>query len=415
MSVDHKPGRKAESRRILRSGGYLDETDPRNPRVVCDTLKMSIATSRALGDFDFKSNPSRLPEEQMVSPVPELYTRRRDPQDEFLILATDGVWDVMDNPGIVSFLQIQAACLARGDEIYGETGDTGETDSELLARSVLKRCLDLGSRDNMTIVLADLRRRRRRARPKVSPPKLSPTIGEGRGGVEDRGGVAAAAIGAPLLGNRGGTEAVPTVAAAAVPAAVVGASTATAVATAAAAVAPAAAATTTAGAGDKGDFGPSMRVSGGDSSVGGSAVSVSTGGGDPAVHGSVAAAAAEAGVGTREALRQNAGGDGVGAGDGSFLAGHVGDGRDGSSRTRPGQSAGVSGLTAGGGGANNTSKIAVEPGGVAVSGVVGVSGKTSTGGAAAVVEGDGVGEALTVREAGGLLRPPEAVDGNQER
>ncbi|CAN0349635.1 unnamed protein product, partial [Ectocarpus sp. 8 AP-2014] len=77
MSVDHKPGRKAESRRILRSGGYLDETDPRNPRVVCDTLKMSIATSRALGDFDFKSNPSRLPEEQMVSPVPELYTRRR--------------------------------------------------------------------------------------------------------------------------------------------------------------------------------------------------------------------------------------------------------------------------------------------------------------------------------------------------
>lgn len=40
MSVDHKPGRKAESRRILRSGGYLDETDPHNPRVVCDTLKV---------------------------------------------------------------------------------------------------------------------------------------------------------------------------------------------------------------------------------------------------------------------------------------------------------------------------------------------------------------------------------------
>ncbi|CAN0378250.1 unnamed protein product, partial [Ectocarpus sp. 12 AP-2014] len=287
MSVDHKPGRKAESRRILRSGGYLDETDPRNPRVVCDTLKMSIATSRALGDFDFKSNPSRLPEEQMVSPVPELYTRRRDPHDEFLILATDGVWDVMDNPGIVSFLEIQAACLARGEEIYGETGDTGETDSELLARSVLKRCLDLGSRDNMTIVLADLRRRRRRARPKVSPPKLSPTTGGGCGGDEDRGGVAAV-IGAPRVGNRGGAEAAPTVAAAA---------------------------TATAGAGDTRDLDSSMRVGGGDSSVGGSAVSVSTGGGDPAVHGSVAAAAAEAGVDTRGALRQDGGCDGVGSSD----------------------------------------------------------------------------------------------------
>lgn len=40
MSMDHKPGRKAETRRILRSGGYLDETDPRNPRVVCDTLNV---------------------------------------------------------------------------------------------------------------------------------------------------------------------------------------------------------------------------------------------------------------------------------------------------------------------------------------------------------------------------------------
>ncbi|CAN0339354.1 unnamed protein product, partial [Laminaria digitata] len=31
--------------------------------------------------------------------------RRRVPEDEFLVLASDGVWDVMDNPGIVSFLQ----------------------------------------------------------------------------------------------------------------------------------------------------------------------------------------------------------------------------------------------------------------------------------------------------------------------
>ncbi|CAM9389495.1 unnamed protein product [Ectocarpus sp. 13 AM-2016] len=239
----------------------------------------------------------------------------------------------------------------------------------------------------MTIVLADLRRRRRRARPKASPPKLSPTMGGGYGGDENRGGVVAA-IGAPRVGNRGGAEAAPTVAAAV---------------------------TATAGAGDKGDLGPSVRVGDRDGSVGGSAVSVSTGGGDPVVDGSVAAAAAEAGADSREALRQDGGGYGVGANDGSSLAGHVGDGRGGSSGTRPGESAGVSGLTAGGGGVNNTSKIAVEPGGVAVSGIEGVSGKTSTGGAAAAVVGDGVGETLTAREAGGLLRPPEAVDGNQER
>lgn len=42
MSVDHKPGRKAEKRRILRSGGYLDETDPTNPRIVCDSLNVRL-------------------------------------------------------------------------------------------------------------------------------------------------------------------------------------------------------------------------------------------------------------------------------------------------------------------------------------------------------------------------------------
>ena len=49
MSVDHKPGRKAESRRILRSGGYLDETDPRNPRVVCDSLNVRGEQASCMG------------------------------------------------------------------------------------------------------------------------------------------------------------------------------------------------------------------------------------------------------------------------------------------------------------------------------------------------------------------------------
>ncbi|CAN0158372.1 unnamed protein product, partial [Pylaiella littoralis] len=190
MSVDHKPGRKAESRRIVRSGGYLDETDPRHPRVVCDTLKMSIATSRALGDFDFKANPSRQPEEQMISPVPELYTRQRVPEDEFLILASDGVWDVMDNPGIVSFLQMEAASLDHKEAANGGgvRGEGGETRADHLAKAVVQRCLRLGSRDNMTIVLADLRpRKTRRKRPPLAEevPSAAPRSvgGDGGGGV----------------------------------------------------------------------------------------------------------------------------------------------------------------------------------------------------------------------------------------
>lgn len=43
MSIDHKPGRKGERRRILRSGGYLDETDPKHPRVVRDNYNVRTA------------------------------------------------------------------------------------------------------------------------------------------------------------------------------------------------------------------------------------------------------------------------------------------------------------------------------------------------------------------------------------
>lgn len=74
--------------------------------------------------------------------------------------------------------------------------------AELLARAVLQRCLDLGSRDNMTIVLADLRQRQPRQRRKVRPRQPSPSppeapssstssgltsggVGGGEGGVND--------------------------------------------------------------------------------------------------------------------------------------------------------------------------------------------------------------------------------------
>jgi hypothetical protein len=34
MSLDHKPNRKAEARRIVRNGGTLDSSDPRAMRIV---------------------------------------------------------------------------------------------------------------------------------------------------------------------------------------------------------------------------------------------------------------------------------------------------------------------------------------------------------------------------------------------
>ena len=44
----------------------------------------------------------------MVSPAPEIYIEERKPEeDEFLVLACDGIWDVMSNEDLCQFVQHQ--------------------------------------------------------------------------------------------------------------------------------------------------------------------------------------------------------------------------------------------------------------------------------------------------------------------
>lgn len=53
----------------------------------------------------------RSPSEQMVSPAPEVMCVPRSPGDEFLILGTDGVWDVLTNQ--VLFSKRGAGCCMK--------------------------------------------------------------------------------------------------------------------------------------------------------------------------------------------------------------------------------------------------------------------------------------------------------------
>lgn len=46
--------------------------------------------SRALGDFQYKTNNTKTPEEQAVTALPEVTTHKISEEDEFLILACDG-------------------------------------------------------------------------------------------------------------------------------------------------------------------------------------------------------------------------------------------------------------------------------------------------------------------------------------
>uniref|UniRef100_T1IPX2 Protein phosphatase 1B n=1 Tax=Strigamia maritima TaxID=126957 RepID=T1IPX2_STRMM len=128
-TLDHKPINPVEKERIQNAGGS----------VMIQRVNGSLAVSRALGDFEYKQVEGKGPCEQLVSPEPEIFVEKRDNElDEFLILACDGVWDVMSNDELCDFVRSRLFVSDNLTTICNEVVDT---------------CLYKGSRDNMSIVL----------------------------------------------------------------------------------------------------------------------------------------------------------------------------------------------------------------------------------------------------------------------
>jgi serine/threonine protein phosphatase PrpC len=94
-TLDHKPINPCERERIQNAGGS----------VMIQRVNGSLAVSRALGDYEYKMVENRGPCEQLVSPEPEIYIRERQlDKDEFVVLACDGIWDVMTNDELKDYV-----------------------------------------------------------------------------------------------------------------------------------------------------------------------------------------------------------------------------------------------------------------------------------------------------------------------
>lgn len=111
---DHKPVLPSEKERIQRAGGS----------VMIQRINGSLAVSRALGDYEFKNVEGKGPCEQLVSPEPEVFVIDRHEDDEFLVLACDGVWDVMSNEDICSFIGSRLLLTDDLESITSQVVDT---------------------------------------------------------------------------------------------------------------------------------------------------------------------------------------------------------------------------------------------------------------------------------------------------
>jgi serine/threonine protein phosphatase PrpC len=153
MSDDHKPNLEHEQERIEKAGMKVaavtfqedgkDVTIHKVQRSETDQL----AVSRAFGDFEYKSNVELGPDEQAVTAVPDVVVHARDPaMDSYLVLACDGVWDVMSNEEVAKFVVRQIELRAdMSNAVLPEVGD-----------ALLTECLNRGSRDNMSVAIVAL-------------------------------------------------------------------------------------------------------------------------------------------------------------------------------------------------------------------------------------------------------------------
>ncbi|KAK7394657.1 hypothetical protein VNO78_15192 [Psophocarpus tetragonolobus] len=99
LTVDLKPNLPAEAERIRKCKGrvFALQDEPEVARVwLPNNDSPGLAMARAFGDFCLKDFG-------LIS-VPEMSYRRLSERDEFVVLATDGIWDVLSNKEVVDIV-----------------------------------------------------------------------------------------------------------------------------------------------------------------------------------------------------------------------------------------------------------------------------------------------------------------------
>ncbi|KAL3580252.1 hypothetical protein D5086_018087 [Populus alba] len=130
LTADHRPSREDEKDRIESMGGYVD--------LIHGTWRIqgSLAVSRGIGDSHLK---------QWVIAEPDTNVVRIKPDHEFLILASDGLWDKVGNQ--------EAVDIARRLCIGVEKAEPLSACKKLADLSVLR-----GSCDDISVMLIQLGR-----------------------------------------------------------------------------------------------------------------------------------------------------------------------------------------------------------------------------------------------------------------
>ncbi|CAB4266039.1 unnamed protein product [Prunus armeniaca] len=148
LSVDHKPNREDEYARIEAAGGKVIQW---NGHRVFGVLAMS----RSIGDRYLKP---------WIIPEPEVMFIPRTKDDECLILASDGLWDVMSNEEVCDLARRRILLWHKKNGVTPlplERGEGIDPAAQAAAELLSNRALQKGSKDNITVIVVDLKAQRK--------------------------------------------------------------------------------------------------------------------------------------------------------------------------------------------------------------------------------------------------------------
>ena len=136
---------EAEKRRIIDAGGTVDEKG-----YVTLDKSHKIHMTRTIGNFCGKQRKDLPREKQIVTAEPEVHVIDRSGEvlGGVMILASDGVWDVLSNYDCATF--VRQACREETKE--------GTIDLDAVSEKLALHCLAKGSQDNISAIVVSMGR-----------------------------------------------------------------------------------------------------------------------------------------------------------------------------------------------------------------------------------------------------------------
>lgn len=153
LTIDHKPNVPSEKERIEDAGGKVIFSGCW--RVAHEKVPVRLAVSRSFGDHQLKNNLPKTCTAPLVSAKPFVDAFELTPKDQFVILASDGIWDRVSDDEAVSIVRDE---IMRSCDVVDNNHQVGQwvpTDEAVKAATdkLIEVALQKQTYDNVTAIV----------------------------------------------------------------------------------------------------------------------------------------------------------------------------------------------------------------------------------------------------------------------